>query len=248
MIPAILGILQGLTEFLPISSSGHLVIGQRLLGFESPGIYLEIALHLATFLTVVVFFHRDVRRLFLWKRPVKNHWLFLIALGTVPAAAAGLIFGDSIERLFESWRSVSVLLCVNGLILFATFLRRGGRSVIEPRDAILIGCAQALAILPGISRSGSTIACALLLGIEGRTAFKFSFLLSLPAILGAGLLKIVEAKGEGFAMDLGVPMLLAFLFGLVALVILRRVVITRKFGYFGIYTLALGVLLLIFLR
>ncbi len=244
MIAALLGLLQGLTEFLPISSSGHLVIGQRLLGFETPGISLEIALHLATFLAVVVFFHRDIRNLFRFKAPLKRHWLFLIAIGTVPAAVAGVLLGDQVEQLFESWRTASALLCVNGLILFSTFLRKEREKVIGPREAVLIGCAQALALLPGISRSGSTIACALLLGIEGRTAFRFSFLLSLPAVLGAGLLKTAQAEGAVFGTHLALPMLLAFLSGLLALVILRRVLVTRRFGLFGVYTVVLGLSLL----
>jgi undecaprenyl-diphosphatase len=248
MIPAILGILQGLTEFLPISSSGHLVLAQKVLGFESPGVYLELLLHLATLLAILVFFFKDILGLFHFKGPLREHWLFLIIIGTVPIAIVGYLFQERVELAFESATSTSIFLCVNGLILLSTFLRKGGRTRILPWQAVLIGCAQALALFPGISRSGSTIACALLLGLEGRTAFKFSFLLSIPAILGAGLLKLFGAEGGEFGISLGVPMLLAFVFGMLALFILRRVVITRRFGYFGVYTLVLGALLLILLR
>jgi undecaprenyl-diphosphatase len=248
MTESFLGILQGITEFLPISSSGHLVVAQKLLGFESPGVYLELLLHLATLLAILVFFFKDILRLFQFKGPLREHWLFLIAIGTVPIAIVGFLFQERIELAFESATSTSIFLCVNGLILLSTFLRKGGRTRIEPWQAVLIGCAQALALLPGISRSGSTIACALLLGIEGRTAFKFSFLLSLPAILGAGLLKFSDAGGGEFAAGLVFPMILAFFFGLLALLLLRRVVLTRKFGCFGIYTLLLGAFLLMFLR
>jgi undecaprenyl-diphosphatase len=247
MIPELLGLLQGLTEFLPISSSGHLVLAQALLGVETPGIVLELLLHLATLLAILAFFFKDILRLFRSRGPIREHWLFLIAIGTVPIAVVGFLFKERIELAFESAVSTSVFLCLNGLILLSTFLRKGGRTRIEPWQAVLIGCAQALALLPGISRSGATIACALLLGIEGRTAFKFSFLLSIPAIIGALVLSGASGSG-GMDFRLLLPMVLAFASGLLALVILRRVVITRRFGYFGLYTLALGALILLFFR
>jgi len=250
----ILGVIQGFTEFLPVSSSGHLVVGQALLGIHKPGIGLEVLLHLGTALAIVIYFRKDLKRYFDFKTSPRRNLLFLVVLGSIPAGLVGGIFSDVIEKLFESVKTVSLFFIFNGLFLLSTGFKKfskeedqkedPGEFTLGPFRAFLIGCAQAIAILPGISRSGSTIGSGLFLDVAPEEAFRFSFLLALPAILGAALLE--ARKGE---ITIGANDILAFLAsaitGLFALVILRRAVVEKKLPYFGLYTLALGVLLLI---
>ena len=236
----LLGIIQGLTEFLPVSSSGHLVLAQQFLGIHIPGISLEITLHLATLLAILVYFNRNLLEIFDFKnQPLEENLLLLLVIGSIPAGIVGVVGADRIEVLFEGIRAPSVFLVLNGLILSTSLLARERRDNVTILDALLIGSAQALAILPGISRSGSTIAMALLLGLRRERAFRFSFYLSIPAILGASLLDILK---EGWIPDSSylLPFILSFAFGLFALYLLKNVVLRGKLAYFGIYTTVLG--------
>jgi len=236
----ILGIIQGLTEFLPVSSSGHLVLAQQFLGIHIPGISLEITLHLATLLAIFVYFNRKLLEIFDFKnQPLRENLLLSLVVGSIPAGIVGVLGADRIEVLFEDIKAPSVFLILNGLILSTSLLARERRDKVTLLDALLIGCAQALAILPGISRSGSTITMALLLGLRRERAFRFSFYLSIPAILGASLLDILK---EGWTPNSGylLPFILSFAFGLFALYLLKNVVLRGKLAYFGIYTAVLG--------
>lgn len=247
----ILGLVQGLTEFLPISSSGHLVLGQELLGIHRPGIGLVVLLHLGTALAIVVYFWKDLYRYFDFKSPLNRNLLFLVVLGSIPAGFVGFFFSDAIERIFKSVGVISLFFVLNGLFLLSTGFKKINVKKENSRDftlgsirSFLVGCAQAIAVLPGISRSGSTIGLGLFLDVPPEEAFRFSFLLALPAILGAALL---EAKKGEFIV--GTNDIIAFFVsavtGFFALVLLKRVVIGKKLPYFGIYTLLLGILLLI---
>jgi undecaprenyl-diphosphatase len=258
----VLGLIQGLTEFLPVSSSGHLVLGSALFGLKSGDIVFEVFVHFATFLAVVVFFYKEILKLI--KAPINVafkgsranddmmslKYLLLIVIGTIPAVFVGLLLKDQITEAFASTRLVGVTLLVTSAILFLTLLAKPSRKNLTVLDSIIIGIAQAVAILPGISRSGSTISTSLFLGIDKKTAFNFSFLLSLPAIFGAFLLQVKEAMDMSFSSSqifiYLVGMVTAFISGYVCLVILRRIVIAGKLAYFGIYTLIIGVLTLIF--
>ena len=243
----ILGAIQGLTEFLPISSSGHLVVFEHFLNVHLPGITFEVFLHLATLTAVVIYLWKDVIDIFHFKK--YSFWeqpLVLIVIGTIPAGIVGMLFNDQIESLFETIKWVRYFFILNSAILLISRWSKGGREKITPLDAFLIGIGQSLAILPGISRSGTTITVALLLGIAPRKAFSFSFLLSLAAISGAALLQLKDI--EHFALTPGylTGFISALIFGLIAIIVLKRVVLVRKLHYFGYYTLALGIILLFF--
>lgn len=206
----VLGVIQGLTEFLPISSSGHLVLFQHLLGFRQPEILFDVCLHMGTLAAICTVFFREIVQILntMLTLPVKSRaagglqtlyrtdeavrMAALIVVGSVPTALMGLIFHQFAERIFASVPLVGVMLLLTGCLLWLT--RRAtqpGRPVLglTPKDALAVGIAQGLAILPGISRSGATISAALYAGVDRRTAGRYSFLLSIPAILGALVLE-----------------------------------------------------------
>lgn len=200
----LLGILQGFTEFLPISSSGHLVIVPHLLNWPDPGLVIDTLLHLGTMTAIVAYFWRDIWELMVagWQGlqqrvfdepDVRLAWG--IVLGTIPAALIGFLLEDFFERLFGMPRAAAgFLLGTAALLLVSEYLARQQRDLtgISWRDAFLIGLAQTLAIAPGLSRSGSTIAAGLLLGYRREDATRFSFFLAVPIILGSGLYQMVK--------------------------------------------------------
>lgn len=242
---ALLGLIQGLTEFLPVSSSGHLVLAQALLGAKTEGILLEVLLHLGTTLVVVLFYRERVVELLRPRLdPERNRYRLAILAGLVPAGVVGVFFQEPIERLFESPAPTVAALACTGLFLLATKLAKDKDRTVGPGLGFLIGVAQAVAILPGISRSGATIAAALFLGVKRKQAAEFSFVMSIPAILGAALLTARDLRGaEGEAAFL-VPALLGTLVAIVsgyfALRFLVRVVEAGRIHLFGWYCLALA--------
>jgi undecaprenyl-diphosphatase len=265
----VLGIVQGLTEFLPVSSSGHLVLFQHWLGWTEPELLFDISVHVGTLAAVVVVFFQDLVTLVktLFKLPTlarsaggfgrllavnpEVRLMAMIIVGSVPTAVLGLLFAQVAEQLFASVAMVGVTLIITGTLLWFTRLRKGpglAMTGMRWRHGLLIGIVQGLAIIPGISRSGSTIAAALYLGIDRHTAFRFSFLLSLPAILGAFVLGL---DGEAFAGSLPVGLILAgsltaAVVGYVALKILLRMVISGWLYCFAPYCWIVGALALVF--
>ena len=223
----ILGIVQGLTEFLPISSSGHLVIGQHLIGLEHADLAFDVSVHVGTLGAVVVFFRRDIAAILLailryrpaWRPAALKALLapgspdaeirlaLLVVLGSIPTAIIGLILKHFEETLFASPLITGVMLLVTGSVIYLTRRPQAAArthpektrplSAISVRDALLIGFVQGLAVLPGISRSGNTIAAGMFAGIHPRAAARFSFLLSIPAVSGAALLVLLEASAQG---------------------------------------------------
>lgn len=247
---AIYGVVQGLTEFLPVSSSGHLVISQELLGYKPEGIVLEITLHLATLLAVLVFYWKRIIDIIFRNRD-KWGWLLFIAkilVATVPAAVVGLFLKDRIETLFEGFRMVGFALLFTSLVLASTLLARNkGKTLAEIGfgAALLIGCAQAIAIVPGISRSGMTIAMALWLGVVSEDAAAFSFILSIPAIAGAGLLTAKDfVTLDVPAIPLLISFLLALLTGIAAIFLVVKALQTKRFIYFALYCALAGIAVL----
>ncbi|MEE8334939.1 MAG: undecaprenyl-diphosphate phosphatase [Candidatus Neomarinimicrobiota bacterium] len=242
-----LGIVQGITEFLPISSSGHLVLGQHYLGINVPGNMFEIVVHLGTMISVIVVFRRDLSKL-LWSLKEKNtqQYILTIILGTLPAVFAGLLFKDRIISIFDNVQMVSLALIVTGIVLLSTRLMSSKNVPLKIGSGIKIGLAQAAAIIPGISRSGFTIAAGLILGMRREEIAKFSFLLSIPAVTGAGILTLIDI-GEAGSSGLSFPILLAgffmsFLVGVGALYWLLNWLKSGKFYWFGIYCLGLGLI------
>lgn len=255
----ILGLIQGLTEFLPVSSSAHLVFAERLLGTKATAaITFEVMLHLGTLVAVLIYFRGKIWRmitgLFPPYNPEKRPFLkyaYTIVLATIPAAVLGLLFKDTVEVAFNSAVISGALLVVTGVILLATHYIKRGSLAINVKNGFVIGMAQALALLPGISRSGMTISAGLFQKINPAEAAEFSFLLSLPAVLGAVVLKSATLLTSGLdSSDMDhyiIGTLVAFVAGYASIAWLIRLVKKGQFFYFGIYCVLVGILAVIFL-
>ena len=238
----ILSILQGLTEFLPISSSGHLVIGQKLLDINLPGNAFEVVLHIGTLLSVLTVFRVEIKTLFFnLNDPSNRYYISAIAFGTIPALLFGLLLKDYISLIFDNIRFVSLSLVFTGIMLIASkfIIKRNMQLTLS--IAMVIGLAQAVAIIPGISRSGATICMGILLGLSASEAARFSFLLSIPVIIGAGLLTAMNIETIPFGLDvvlLGI--LFSYLVGWVSLKWLLNILNSGKLYWFGVYCLIIG--------
>jgi len=248
----ILGLVQGLTEFLPVSSSGHLVLTQELMGVEDSGITFEILVHFATLLSVVIYFWKQLWQLFLailppWKAELapERKMILMLGLGTLPALVAVLAFKDSFERAYENPMLVSLLLLVTGSVLFLPKLVKRGEASVGWKSSLLMGIGQAFAILPGISRSGSTIVAGMLGGVRSDKAAEFSFLLAIPAIAGASVLEVKDLATTGIDPALLTRYLagsaVAFASGLIAIFTVLVSVRKGKFEWFGYYCFAAGI-------
>lgn len=256
----ILGLIQGLTEFLPVSSSGHLVLGQHLLNIQNADVLaFDVYVHFGTLISVCVIFRRDIRDILLalWTMVRSGNWkaayrdnehvrlASAILIGSIPAAIVGLKFHDEIEQAFSDPKLVAVNLIITGLILFVTRLSRPveGRRP-GPWSALIIGFAQAVAILPGISRSGSTISTAMYLRLSPSLAARFSFLLAIPVIGGAALLEtkamVQQGMESGFA-PFAIGLAVSALTGYLAIKLLLRLIERGKFSLFAYYCFALGI-------
>lgn len=242
----ILGVVQGLTEFLPVSSSGHLVILQKILNIQVHQIATAIVLHLGTLLAVVIFFWKDILNL------LKNtKLLILVAIVVVITGIIGVLGKDLFESLFSSPKLVGLAWVFTGLLLISTKkITQLNRDKLEVKDAFILGLTQALAIIPGISRSGITISTLFFRKINRSLAFTFSFLVSIPIILGAAILeaKKLQVIPKSEIMNLGIGFIFSFLFGLVALLFLKTVIARAKFHYFGYYCLFLAAVTLLFIK
>lgn len=252
---AVLGMLQGLTEFLPVSSSGHLALAEGFFGLEQANLLFEVTVHLATLIAVVAYYGHDIYTIgrgALFGSSEKcfgiipRQWLGLLFLGSLPAAMIGLGFKSELEASFMDHQTIAIRLLATGLLLFSTAVLVTRARRITVWQALLIGITQAAAILPGISRSGATISTALWLGVEREQAARFSFLLSIPAVGGAFLLQLSASISDGMlpARELWGPYLLGFLIALVvgylAVSVLIRVLAKNGFAFFGIWCMAVG--------
>jgi undecaprenyl-diphosphatase len=245
----ILGVVQGATEFLPVSSSGHLVIGQALLGVELPGIFFEIAVHVATLISVLLVYRERVTKLFLGALRREREalgYVGMIVLASVPAGIVGVFFEDAVEALFESPWTVGIALLVTGVLLWSTRAaqrRHREPGQVTPGRALMIGVAQAFAITPGISRSGSTVVAGLWLGVDAREAAAFSFLMSVPAIAGAALLQVPELMEGQLGMPVGAllaAVIVAAVSGVLAIRTFLAMLERRAFHNFGVYCWIVG--------
>lgn len=242
----LLGIVQGLTEFLPVSSSGHLVVMQKVFGLSGQELALTVLLHLGTLLALFIFFFKDILEAF------RNFQLLLfILIVTIITGIIGILGKDFFESLFSSTISVGMGLFVTGLVLILTKRSRGSkRDILDITDAIVLGFAQSIAIIPGISRSGITISALIFRKIDRETCFKFSFLASLPAILGAAILEAREINSalQASQFNLVIGITFSFLSGLIALWVLKKAVVSAKFHYFGYYCMVAAVITLLFIK
>jgi len=248
----LLGIIQGLTEFLPVSSSGHLVVFQAL--FDLPhSIAFDVVVHLATGLAVVVYFWRDILEILNPKSEIRTRKLLLyLIVGTVFTGILGLSFKDFFEGLFSSVFAVGFFLILSGtVILLAEWIGKGRRKLEDMNiwDAVLIGLAQGCAIAPGLSRSGTTISASLARDLDRNLAARFSFLLSIPAILGAGLVQskaILKAGTVGIGIwPLVLGFVAAFISGLLAIKIFMSMIQRTSLRGFAYYCFVVGALVLI---
>jgi undecaprenyl-diphosphatase len=261
-----LGFVQGVTEFLPVSSSGHLVIFQSLFGMDEPQVFLDVMLHIGTLAAVFIVFRKDILEIARAALRIAatrkigetsaDKMLAAIVVGSAPTAIIGFLFAEQFEKMFASMTSVGVGLLITGCLLMLTEWRArealaratNGSGGLRCLQAAVIGVAQGIAITPGISRSGSTIAVALLLGVPREMAARFSFLLSIPAILGALLFELKDyspAGGIGVAGDLPAILagtLVAAGVGIVSLRILLRIVEQGRISLFAYYCWLLGLL------
>jgi len=242
----ILGLIQGLTEFLPVSSSGHLVLTQALLGVKQPGVSFEVVVHLGTLGAVLVFFRREIIGLAssLWtkSKEEQRRMILLLIVGTIPAGLIGLTLKDFFASVFGEPALAAGMLFVTGGILLATRFARQRTGKVTMGSAILMGLGQAMAIMPGISRSGSTIAVGMLAGVEPKRAAEFSFLLAIPAIGGAAILDIdnlLSISGSITGQYL-VGALTAFVVALLAVYLVLESIRRGKFEYFAYYCFAAG--------
>lgn len=247
MLDAILwGLIQGLTEFLPVSSSGHLVLIPALLDREGPDLATTAMLHLGTLAAVVVYYRADLAAMAKFDRPARR-LITLIAIGTVPAAVLGFVFKDTVAGLVDDPGIVAIMLIVTGLVLLGTeLLRLGDKRItnIGPLDSLITGLAQALALIPGISRSGMTISAGLLRGVGKQEAARFAFLLGIPVIAGAGLLETIDflGSGESISAEVWVSVVVAAVSGYAAIAFLINLLGRIGLAPFGIYCVSFGTL------
>ena len=255
----VLGLIQGLTEYLPVSSSGHLAIGQALFGMNdgADNLMFTVAVHVATVLSTVVILWSEIdwvlKGLFKFKMNDETKYVLNIIVSMIPVGVVGLLFKDQVEELFGSGLLVvgCCLLITAALLTFSYYAKPRQKEHISMKDAFIIGIAQAIAVLPGVSRSGSTIATGLLLGNKKESLAQFSFLMVIPPILGEALLDVLKMmKGENVmggieTLPLMVGFVAAFLAGCVACKWMISIVKRGKLIYFGIYCAIVGVVTII---
>ena len=258
----VLGLVQALTEFLPVSSSGHLVIAKSVLKFGEMGITFEICTHLATTLAVIVYLRKRIAAMLLglagWLRPTggvasesdrnQARLVGLVVVGSLPAAVLGFALNDFFEGLFSNPGAVGAMLVVTGLFLLATGRRARENKPLGVSRALAVGLAQAAAIIPGLSRSGLTVGAGLAAGVPKREAFEFSLLLSIPAVLGATLFKILDGGMGGAPSEIVASAVTALVAGYIAIAVLFRVVIANRLHTFAYYLIPLGLLVSLLAR
>ena len=253
----VLGILQGLTEFLPVSSSAHLSLAPWLLGWDDPGLAFDVALHLGTLVAVLWYFRKEWRALLVASidilrtrridAPEKRQVLYLI-IATIPGGLAGMLLNKLAEETFRAPALTAGALIVMGTLLWWVDRSRPEARPLESiraRDALLIGLAQMFALIPGVSRSGSTITAGRALGLDRQSAAVFSFLMSMPITAAAALVKVPQAlRDHGLSLPLLVGVLAAFISSALAINVLLRYVSKHSYGVFAAYRWVLGLAVL----
>ncbi len=257
IVALVLGVVQGLTEFLPVSSSGHLELAKFILSDDAIGeesLMMTVVLHLATALSTIIVFWKDIfeiaKNAFLKKGNEQRKFVFLIIVSMIPAAMVGLFFEDLIESLFnQNIVLVALMLIITGALLFLADRAKNTVRDVGYFEAIIIGIAQAVAILPGISRSGATIATSVLLGVDRSKAARFSFLMVVPLIFGKITKDLLDGDFASNSLDkmpLGIGFLAAFLTGLFACRLMIRLVKMSQLKYFSFYCFAVAAAAIIY--
>lgn len=242
-----LGVIQGITEWLPISSSGHLVLFQSIFGFKQPIIF-DVLLHFGSLLVILFVFRKEILELILGVLNREKKYLkiaFMLIIATIPIVFVGFFFNDLIENSFSSLKVVGFSLIFTSIVLFMSKYPKIKNKNINFFNSFFMGIAQALAILPGVSRSGITISTALIQGIKQEEAARFSFLMAIPPILGATLLEIKnieQIENLNYAL---IGVFFSIVSGYLSLKFLLRIIKTNKFSYFSVYCFVLGFFILI---
>lgn len=253
----LLGVIQGLTEFLPVSSSGHLVLARHLIGLEEAGVAFDVLLHLGTMLAIAVVYAKDLAalvrsglRFVTFRGDLEDRRRVLtLAIGIAPVVVVGLAFQDTIERAFDAPRLAASMLLVTAVLLFVSHRFRRASGPVTGGRALFIGLVQILAILPGVSRSGSTIAAGMVAGVRPDRAARFTFLMAVPLFLGAALVELPHLSEGGTGMSAGVMLagfLTSFVAGYAAIRWLLAVLSKGRFVYFGVYCALVGIAGLVF--
>lgn len=250
----VLGLIQGIAEWLPISSTGHLRLYEYFRGLKVPLLY-DITLHMGTLVVILVFFRKDIKKILsalvhLDFRTEDGHLISLIIVGSAPTALIGYVFRNTVESIFLSPLPIGIALILCGILLFSSRIAHEKTDHISYATAIVFGIAQGVSIIPGLSRSGTTIAVALLLGLKREKAFRFSFLLSIPAIIGAEALTAYDQRAtlaqSGFGMlEIAVGVAVATITGYFALKLLHKAIENRKFHLFAFYCWLFGLVLMV---
>ncbi|MEO0281418.1 MAG: undecaprenyl-diphosphate phosphatase [candidate division WOR-3 bacterium] len=250
---SLFGFVQGITEFLPVSSSGHIAILKNIFGITTKNLFFETSLHLGTFFSLLVFFRTKIIDLLKGmysdlkdKKGKKENINFvsLVLIGIIPAAIAGMLMNDFVEKVFSDLFLIGIFYLILSLILFSTKFSKNRMKSVNIFESIVVGLFQTISLLPGISRSGTTISTALFLGVEPEKASDFSFFMAMPIILGSFIKEFIDVKFF-FDMNIFAGILISFLTGYLALVVLYKVLRSKKFYLFSIYTLLIGLFLVL---
>ena len=262
----IIGLVQGLTEFLPVSSSAHLIFTQQALGLSDVGLAFDVLLHVGTLVAVVAYFFSDIismiKGFFLSLIDLKDGkfmeevrrdpykklaWLTIIA--TIPVGIVGVLFNDLVESLFTGITVPAFFLLITGCLLYVSQRMNSGGidlSNITLKEALIMGCGQALAVLPGLSRSGTTIAAGLFSGLDKEFAAKFSFILSIPAILGAGVFQLKDLSGGNVEIEACIAgFIVAVISGYLAISVLLKLIREKSLDIFAYYCWIVGAVILV---
>jgi undecaprenyl-diphosphatase len=241
---AILGVIQGITEWLPVSSSGHLALYQQIAGTDAPFLF-DVLLHFASLIVIVLVFRKRIAEIF---RERNVRYARNIIIGSLPIAVCGFLFRGLVEDAFTSMKTVSLALVVTGVLLSLTRLAREKYAEVRPLNSLVIGAAQAIALIPGISRSGATISTGMLTGINREKAAEFSFILAIPAIFGATIFELlrIESVERSLLVPFAVGMAVSFVSGYFSLKFLLKVIRRGRLFWFSVYCITLGLVLMHF--
>ncbi|AZR72431.1 undecaprenyl-diphosphatase UppP [Anoxybacter fermentans] len=247
----ILGIVQGATEFLPVSSSGHLVLFQSLFGLKEGALTFDVFLHFGTLIAIIIAFWTDIKKMLLFKKS-HRHLIYMILIGIIPTGIIGISFKDLFEQFFQSVFIVGYMLLLTGVLLWTSeSFAKGDRTLKEMNtiDALIIGFAQGLAIIPGISRSGSTIVAGYFRGLNRDLAARYSFLVALPVIFGATLLEVKDilegGGGDVSLINIIAGTLAAVISGYVAIRFLLKIIREKSLKPFAYYCWFIGIIIII---
>ncbi len=250
---SILGLIQGLAEWLPISSTGHLKIAEHYLGLTTTPLF-NLILHLGTLIVILFYFRTDIKNILkaLVHLDFKSEYgtmIPLIIIATIPTAIIGLIYVEFLENTLQQLLIIGTTFIIGATLVYTSKLGKENKETITITTALIMGIAQGLAIFPGLSRSGATISTALLLGLKREKAFKFSFLLSVPAILGDTIVEAVKQRGQIALSGIGntellIAILITIIAGYISIKIVSKTIRSKKFHYFAIYTWLLGITLI----